>query len=176
MASSKDIKEIKEGLQSSEEVLITKALTKVRTKGDASLLPDLINLWAETDTQATKKEVESILFGLKDKEALNALILYIQTEVSEDRKWLALNAIWQSGYDASEHLGALIEFATSNSYTNAIDVMTIIDNSEFTSADDQLVDTHLIKLNDYLLKNSKTDNLQVLLEIKSILIDKKIEG
>ena len=176
MASSKEIKEIKEGLQSSEEVLNAKALTKVRTKGDASLLPDLINLWAATDAQSTKKEIESILFGLKDKEALHTLIGYIQTEVSDDRIWLALNAIWQSGYDASEHLGDLIEFAISNTYTNAIDVMTIIDNSEFTEADDQMVNTHLRKLNDFMLKNSKSDNLQVLLEIKSILIDKKIEG
>ncbi len=175
MASNKELKEIKSGLQSSEEILVNKALSKVRTKGDSSLIPDLINLWADTDNQLTKKEVESILFGLKEKEALSALIGYIDSEVSEDRKWMALNAIWQSGYDASQHLSILLDFAINNSYTIAIDVMTIIDNSEFGSQDDDLVESNLRRLNDYLLKN-KSDNLQVLLEIKSILIDKRIEG
>ena len=175
MAARKEIQEIRSGLQSSEDVLNVKALSKVRTKGDASLLPDLINLWADIDNQKTKKEVESILFGLKEKTALDGLISYLDTDSSEEKKWLALNAIWQSGFNASEHLTPLIEFAIHNSYTNAIDVMTIIDNSEFTDADEKLVDSNLRRLNDYLLKN-KSDNLQVLLEIKSILIDKKIEG
>lgn len=175
MASIQEIKEIKAGLQSSEYILVTKALAKVSTKGDSSLLSDLINLWVDTDNQSTKKEVESILYGLKEKEALTTLIGYIDTAVSDERKWLALNAIWQSGLDASEHLSILLDFAINNSYTNAIDVMTIIENSEFSEKEDDLIENNLRRLNDYLLKN-KSDNLQVLLEIKSILIDKRIAG
>lgn len=175
MASEKVLNEIIAGLKSSEEVLVSKALTKVRTKGNATVIPVLIDLWLDTDDQKTKKEVENILYGLKEKQALDFLISYLSTEVEEQKKWLALNAIWQSGFDASKHLTELLDFAISNSYTNAIDVMTIIDNSEFTIEDDELVDSNLRKLNDYLLKN-KTDNLHILLEIKSILIDKKIEG
>lgn len=175
MASIKEIKEIKAGLQSSEDILVTKALAKVSTKGDSSLLSDLINLWVDTDNPSTKKEVESILYGLKEKEALTTLIAYIDTAVSDERKWLALNAIWQSGFDASEHLSILLDFAINNSYTNAIDVMTIIDNSDFLEKEDDLIENNLRRLNDYLLKN-KSDNLQVLLEIKSILIDKRIAG
>lgn len=175
MASEKEIKEIISGLQSSEDVLINKALTKVRTKGNHTILPFLIDLWSNSEDQKIKKEVESILFGLKEKQALAFLVSYISTEVSEEKKWLALNAIWQSGFDASEFLSELLDFAISNSYTNAIDVMTIIDNSEFDEKNENMVDQNLIKLNEFLLKN-KTDNLQVLLEIKSILIEKKIEG
>lgn len=175
MASEKELQEIIAGLTSTEEVLVSKALTKVRTKGNATVIPILIDLWSDSDDQKIKKEVESILFGLKEKKALDFLISYISTQVDDQKKWLALNAIWQSGFDASQYLSELLDFAISNSYTNAIDIMTIIDNSEFTEKEDNLVDNNLRKLNDYLLKN-KSDNLQVLLEIKSILIDKKIEG
>ena len=172
---TKEINSIREGLTSSEDVLVSKALSKMGAKGDSSLLPDLISLWSETDNQKHKEEVESILFGLKDKEALNTLIAYIQTNVSDEHKWLALNAIWQSGFEASEHLTALMDFAINNSYTNAIDVMTIIENSEFDGRNENIVDENLKKLGDYLLKN-KSDNISILLEIKSILIEKKIEG
>jgi hypothetical protein len=174
-ARVKEITEIRNGLQSSEDDLIKKALSKIATKGDSSLISDLITLWAETDSQLHKNSVESVLFGLKEKKALETLINYLDTDVSEESKWLALNAIWQSGFDASEHLSALIDFAINNSYTNAIDVMTIIENSEFDVEQEDLVDSNLLKLNDYLLKN-KSDNLTLLLEIKSILIEKKIEG
>ena len=170
-----EIKTIRQELNSFEDVLIAKGLAKMGTKGDASLLPDLINLWSETDNQKHKQESESILFGLKDKEALNTLIAYLSTDVNDNKKWIALNAIWQSGFDASEHLTALMEFAINNSYTNAIDVMTIIENSEFDEQNENLVDTNLKMLNDYLLKN-KSGNISILLEIKSILIEKKIEG
>jgi hypothetical protein len=175
MATDKELKEIISGLQSSEEVLVSKALTKVRAKGNSSIIPILINLWEDSDNQKTKKEVETILFGLKEKESLEYLVSYIDTDVSETKKWLALNSIWQSGFNASLHLTELLDFAIANTYTNAIDVMTIIENSDFSEKDDELVDSNLRRLNDYLLKN-KSDNLQVLLEIKSILIDKKIEG
>ncbi len=171
----KEIAELRSGLHSSEEVLITKSLSKIATKGDSSLISDLITLWADTDSQLHKKSVESILFGLKEKNALETLINFLGTDVSEESKWLAVNAIWQSGFDASEHLSALIDFAINNSYTNAIDIMTIIENSEFSMDQEDLVDSNLIKLNDYLLRN-KSDNLSLLLEIKSILIEKKIEG
>ena len=174
-ARVKEVTDLRNGLQSSEEALITKALSIIATKGDSSLISDLITLWTDTDNQLHKKSVESILFGLKEKNALDTLITYLSTDASEESKWLALNAIWQSGFDASEHLSALIDFAINNSYTNAIDVMTIIENSEFDNEHEDLVDNCLIKLNDYLLKN-KSDNLSLLLEIKSILIEKKIEG
>lgn len=170
-----EIKTIREELKSFEDVLVGKGLSKMATKGDASLLPDLINLLSETDNQKHKQESESILFGLKDKEALITLIDYLKTDANEHKKWIALNAIWQSGFDASEHLTVLVDFAINNSYTNAIDVMTIIENSEFDEKNENLVDQNLKKINDYLLKN-KSDNISILLEIKSILIEKKIEG
>ena len=172
---TKEINSIREELNSSEDVLVSKALTKVGAKGDVSLLPELINLWSETDNQKHKQETESILFGLKDKEALSTLMNYIQTDVTDEKKWMALNAIWQSGFDASEHLPALMDFAINNSYTNAIDVMTIIENSEFDEKTEHIVDETLTKLGNYLLKH-KSDNISILLEIKSILIEKKIEG
>ena len=171
----KEINEIRTGLQSSEDILVTKALSKMAKKGDSSLIPDLISLWSESDNQKTKSEVESLMFGLKDKKALETLIAFIQTDASEEKKWLALNAIWQSGFDASAYLTELIDFAIVNSYTNAIDVMTIIENSEFDEANENLVDENLRRISDFLLKH-KTDNLTLILEIKSILIEKKIEG
>ncbi|UTW65626.1 hypothetical protein KFE94_13335 [bacterium SCSIO 12643] len=172
---AKEIADIKSGLLSSEEVLVQKALDKMESKGDVSLIPTLISLWAESDSQKIKNKVESLMFGLKDKSALESLIQYIQADVSDEKKWLALNAIWQSGYDASEYLTELIDFALTNSYTNAIDIMTIIDNSEFDETTEDKVDMNLRKLNDFILKN-KSESQGVLLEIKSILIDKKIEG
>lgn len=172
---TKEIADIKNGLLSTEEVLVQKALDKMESKGDASLIPTLISVWEDSESQNIKKRVESLMFGLKDKKALETLIQYIQTDATDEKKWLALNAIWQSGYNASDYISELVDFALTNSYTNAIDIMTIIDNSEFDDTNEDRVDMNLRKINEFILKN-KSENQSVLLEIKSILIDKKIEG
>lgn len=172
---AKELQEIKNGLLSSEDVLVLKALEKTESKGDSSLIPDLIDLWANSEDHPIKKRVENILFGLKDKNALQLLVDYLSTDVSDDRKWLALNSIWQSGLDASGHLTELVDFAISNSFTNAIDVMTIIENSEFSDDIEPIVDANIKKIN-AKIATSKTDVTPILIEISSILIDKKIEG
>ncbi len=172
---AKELNEIRTELQSIEDVLVLKALEKIERKGDSSLLPDLIDLWATTEDHPIKKRVETILFGLKDKNALQFLIDFLASDVSDDRKWLALNAIWQSGLDASGHLNELIDFAIFNSFTNAIDVMTIIENSEFSDDIEATVDANIKKLNTKIA-TSKSDVTPILIEISSILIDKKIEG
>ena len=172
---TKEIQDIKEGLSSSQDVLINKALDKMERKGDSTLLPDVIELWSLTDEQPIKKRAEAIMFGLKDKGALKTLIDYLGTDASEDKKWFAANAIWQSGFDASAHLTELIDFAITNSFTAAIDVMTIIENSEFNEEVEDTVDENIKRINRYIAQ-SKSENVSILTEISSILIDKKIEG
>lgn len=172
---AKEIQEIKEGLSSSQDILIKKALDKMEKKGDSILLADVIELWSVTEEQPIKKRAEAIMFGLKDKEALKALVDYLRTDGSEEKKWLALNAIWQSGLDASAYLPELIEFAIANSFTAAIDVMTIVENSEFDEKLESSVDETIKRINSYVT-HSKSENVSILTEISSILIDKKIEG
>ena len=129
---AKEIQDIKEGLSSFEDVLVNKALDKVEKKGDVSLLPSIITLWAGTDDEPIKKRTEDIMFGLKDKGALEVLVNYLSTDANDEKKWLAANAIWQSGFDASGYLNELVDYAKANSFTAAMDIMTIIENSEFT--------------------------------------------
>ena len=172
---SKEIKEILDGLTSSQEELINKSLDKMETKGDVQLLPNVIDLWANTDDQAIKRRTESILFGLKHKEALQFLVSYLNSEISDEKKWLAANSIWQSGFDASEHLTELIDFAISNSYTAAIDIMTIIENSEFDETQEDTLDENIKRINTFA-QQSKADVVPILMEINTILIDKKIAG
>jgi hypothetical protein len=115
------------------------------------------------------------MFGLKDKGALDVLVQFLGTDASEEKKWLATNAIWQSGFDASNHLSELIQFAQTNSFTAAIDIMTIIENSEFDESQDDMVDENIKKINNFVT-HSKSDIVPILMEINSILIDKKIQG
>lgn len=172
---AKEIQEIKKGLSSFEEILIHKALDSVEKKGDVSLIPSIITLWAGTDEQSIKKRTEEIMFGLKDKGALDVLVTFLSTDANDEKKWLAANAIWQSGFDASAYLTELVDYAKTNSFTAAVDIMTIIENSEFTEDMEDMVDENIKKINNFIV-HSKSEAVPILSEIKSILIDKKIEG
>lgn len=171
----KEIAELRESLKASTDVLVADALKKVEKKGDASLIPDLIELWDLNNTPAIRKSIESILYGLKSSAALDVLMECLDKGYSDSMNGLALSAIWQSGFSASAHLNKLVDVALTGSYTNAIDVMTIIDASEFENNQEELIDQNLVKIKEQLLAN-QPETAPIVLEIKSILIDKKIEG
>jgi hypothetical protein len=172
---AKQIAEIKSGLQSGEDVLIHEALGLMEKKGDASLLADVIHVWAETEDFQLKKKAENLLFSLKEKGALEELVRFIGSNENEEKNWVALNAIWQSGFNATEFLSELIDFALKGSYLNAVDIMTIVDNSDFDQDSEAVVDANIQKITQFL-QDSKSEVAPILSEIRAILIDKKIEG
>lgn len=171
---AKEIAAFKKDLQASSDVIIADTLNKIGKKGDASLIPDLLAIWGRSETLDIKKSVESILFGLKSTNALDVLMQFITNTSDEAQKGLALTAIWQSGYSAAPFLDQLVDIAIHGSYAHAIDVMTIIDASEFDENHEDLIDSNLVKIKEQL-HAKMPETAPIVLEIKSILIDKKID-
>lgn len=171
----KEILQLRQELHASTDVIVADTLNKIEKSGDASLIPDMIEVWDKTDSATIKKSIESILYALKSSAALDVLVNTLDKDFSDEMKGLALSAIWQSGFSASTHLSKLVDVALTGSYTNAIDVMSIVEASEFDEDQEELIDQNLIKIKEQLLAN-KPETAPIVLEIKSILIDKKIEG
>ena len=62
------INQLKEDLSSSNDSVITKALTKTRAKGNEQLLDPLIELYTKTENQKIKEEIKNIFSELKNKD------------------------------------------------------------------------------------------------------------
>ena len=61
------INQLKEDLSSSNDSVITKALTKTRAKGNEQLIDPLIELYTKTENQKIKEEIKSIFQNSKTK-------------------------------------------------------------------------------------------------------------
>lgn len=174
-ARQKEIQELRNGLNSIEEVLIQDALSKISKKGDVSLIADLIALHTRSDDPKIIKSTEEILFGLKASAALDVLMEIATHETNNAHISLALSAMWQSGFSATMHLNQLVLLAIKHDFQVAMEVMTIVENSEFSDEDEDDIDHNLLVLKEEIL--GKENPNQALLEsISTILIDKKISG
>ena len=68
------INELKEDLASSNDTVITKALTKTRSKGNEYLIDPLIELYKTTKNSKIKEEIKSIFSELKNKDMIDFLL------------------------------------------------------------------------------------------------------
>ena len=67
------INQLKEDLASSNDTVITKALTKTRSKGNEYLIDPLIELYKTTKNSKIKEEIKSIFSELKNKDIIDFL-------------------------------------------------------------------------------------------------------
>ena len=153
------INQLKEDLSSSNDSVITKALTKTRAKGNEQLIDPLIELYTKTENQKIKEEIKSIFSELKNKDILDFLLPQL-SEGSNEVKELILFSIWSSGIDMTDHIPELIEASCSGDYMVILEALTVLENLEGPFNEDDLFQANTL-LQQYLyeLEDSKEKEL-----------------
>ena len=153
------INQLKEDLSSSNDSVITKALTKTRAKGNEQLIDPLIELYTETENQKIKEEIKNIFSELKNKDILDFLLPQL-SEGSNEVKELIFFSIWSSGIDMTDHIPELIEASCSGNYMVILEALTVLENLEGPFNEDDLFQANTL-LQQYLyeLEDSKEKEL-----------------
>jgi len=115
-------------LTSGNEAKLAEAITKVKTVGDATLIPDLLTVLAETDDMAAASAIALTLFDLKDAEALDVMIDHLMDERFQSIRVQMLAACWQCGLDTSHRLPVFLNVALLGDYLEVLEVLTILEN------------------------------------------------
>lgn len=153
------INQLKEDLSSSNDSVITKALTKTRAKGNEQLIDPLIELYTKTENQKIKEEIKNIFSELKNKDILDFLLPQL-SEGSNEVKELIFFSIWSSGIDMTDHIPELIEASCSGNYMVILEALTVLENLEGPFNEDDLFQANTL-LQQYLyeLEDSKEKEL-----------------
>lgn len=115
-------------LTSGNEAKLAEVISKVKTVGDATLIPDLLTVLAETDDMAAASAIALTLFDLKDAEALDVMIDHLMDERFQSVRVQMLAACWQCGLDTSHRLPVFLNVALLGDYLEVLEVLTIIEN------------------------------------------------
>lgn len=151
-------------LKSDNEKLALKAIEKLKKGGDASYISEILTALASTNEISIENAISQLLFDLKDKEAVNELVDQLTNENFKDIRVLMLSACWQSGTDLSDRLPDLITVASTGTYMECLEVLTIIENWEKVK-DQEMLENEIIRLRSYLSESDTPENDEMIFSI-----------
>ena len=163
------INQLKEDLSSSNDSVITKALTKTRAKGNEQLIDPLIELYTKTENQKIKEEIKNIFSELKNKDILEFLLPHLN-EGSNEVKELILFSIWSSGIDMTDHIPELIEASCSGNYMVILEAVTVLENLEGPFNEDDLFQANTL-LQQYLYESEDSKEKELIKSMYDIVLE-----
>jgi HEAT repeat protein len=163
------INQLKEDLSSSNDSVITKALTKTRAKGNEQLIDPLIELYTKTENQKIKEEIKSIFSELKNKDILDFLLPQL-SEGSNEVKELIFFSIWSSGIDMTDHIPELIEASCSGDYMVILEALTVLENLEGPFNEDDLFQANTL-LQQYLYESEDSKEKELIKSMYDIVLE-----
>ncbi len=158
----KVVQTILKDLESTDTKVILDALKRIKSKGDASVIPAMISVYGSTASEDVKDEIKKLLSQLKIKEGVLPLVeglLEGDDEVNE----MILFSLWNANLNPINYMAEIIEASCRGSYMVALEGLTVIENLEGPFEEEVLNDAKLV-LSDYFQNEDEKSDL-----IKSIL-------
>lgn len=156
------IEVIKKDLTSKNEKTVLDALSKIKTKGDVSVIPSMLDLYKNSDNENIKDEIKIILSQLKVKEAVLPLIEGL-IDYDDDLNEMILFSLWNANLNPINYIAEIVEASCKGNYLVALEGLTVIENLEGPFNEETLNDAKLV-LNEYFQNEDEKTDL-----IKSIL-------
>ena len=141
--NQKKLSEAFELLQKNDAASLTAALSIYKDHGQASVLPDLFKT-LEGRERSQQQAIISFLSDVKDTDAIEAFVTYLQEETNPENRKLVLSAIWNSKLPFDEHLPFFVMLASQGDYLEALDCLTIIENMSGPFDESQLLEAQLL--------------------------------
>jgi len=126
---TKSIKELRNGLWSSDSRIVINTLQQVKNAGSTVLIPELAGLLRkDTGTEVTD-HIAAILNNLKYQASADELVKVLREENDPEVISLLVSACWKNGLDYSAYVDDFIDLFLEYDYTTALDALTVIENA-----------------------------------------------
>lgn len=170
-ADSKQIKKIKEALQSSNKEKILEGIKLSRVDGTQETFTMMLNCLKETDEPEVETAVIAFLYDLKDESSVAPLIAALEDEEMKYYHSFLIAAFWQSALDGSAYLELFVKKAIEGEYMTSLEALTVIENFDSSFPQDTLMDCEadLLEAIDNELEEEKKNLLISLKEVISKL-------
>jgi hypothetical protein len=135
-------------LQSKDNAVVLKALSKARSIGTEKVISQLVNLMVHGGTEKIKAAAKSILLELKLSSAVEPLIKELKNPKVKDARDVIISVFWSAGLDASHHVDVFVKIAIEGTYMECLECLTVIENLH-PPFQEELINDSLLMLKDY---------------------------
>jgi len=155
-------------LKSDNEKVALKAIDKLKKGGDVSYIADILGTLAATQEPVIENALAQLLFDLKDQEAVEEVVNQLSNEAYASVRIIMLAACWQCGLDLSHRLSDFITIASTGSYMECLEVLTIIENWEAIK-NQELLENEIIRIQAFLSESDVPENDEMIFSIVEVL-------
>lgn len=151
--------------ESEDEKIILEALKRVKSKGDASLIKPMVEVYRQSESEEVRGVIKSLLSQVKVKNSLIELIEAL-VDGDDDVNEMLLFAIWNANLNASDYLAEVVEASCRGDYMVALEGLTVVENLDGPFTEEVLNDAKLV-LNEYFNgeEEDKTDLIKSMFAI-----------
>lgn len=125
---SKKQQEILKLLVSSEDILIQKGLIELKSSGEDAIIPDLFEIFINSDNELLTEGLKAIFFEIKSPNAINAIFNILKKDKSNAHQATLISIIWQAGLDAHDYMNELVKLAINGDFMTCFECLTVIEN------------------------------------------------
>lgn len=136
------IKEIRQNLLASDDILIKEGLKKAKKHGDESLIHPLLTALLNTEG-SLRNDISETLSSLKISNAEDELISALTIDDYSSLQSEILSFIWNSGFQPSEHLLLITKTAVEGDYNTALEALTLIESMDCRFPEEQIMESTL---------------------------------
>ena len=154
-------------LGSDNESTVLKAIIKTRSKGSNQIIPALFKTYAAGSSKV-RHEITLLLNELKSTDTLEALVDQLESDV-EEMRILALGAIWNSGFDASNYVDVIVQTAIKGSFMETFEALTVLENLEPPFEDEEVILNALFMLKEHFSEPRSGEQNDLLRTITALI-------
>ena len=121
--------QILKDLWSADDLLVLKSLSKLRTSGNLTYIPEILKLLSQTRKELIEKELIRFLADIKEQGVVPLFAAGLKKPGLKPAHARILSAIWQSGLDYSRYMDLFIQLFLEGDYLVALESFTVIEQS-----------------------------------------------
>jgi len=161
-------KELNTALKSNDPGELRSTLKEIKNETDVRLIKPLIELGVKNQHINVQMEISDLLFDLKLTQGHSIILEELKNMEANPFRAVLIATIWNANINALDHLDLFVKLAIEGSFEEAIECLSVIEETEGEVVEEQVLDS-LLMLKEYLL-NPKNDSIDKTPIIKDILI------
>lgn len=159
-------KELSKALLSDDPGELRSTIKKIEKEDDFRLIKPLIELGKRNRHINVKLEIGQLLYDLKLTKAHPIILKELKNMDANPFRSVLISTIWNANIAALDHLDLFVKIAIEGNFEEAIECLTVIEESEGVIIEEQVLES-LLMLKEYILKedNSSDEKMPVIKDI-----------
>lgn len=133
-----------DGLLVDDMDIVLTTLETIQEKGNKDLIKPLIELGMRRDEKEIQDAIQRILFGLKISAAHPIILNELISMPPCPFRKILLSTLWEAKINALNHLDELVKIAIEGDLYEAVEVMTVLEESEGELNEEKILESLLL--------------------------------